>query len=221
MLAGPFRVVIGPGNRGAIDDLLGLIKDKVWIEIGVVVVAAIAGPETGVEIEIHQVGEPSDIGGPSHFTAGQIGKLIEVDRVSADRLQLGVDEGKVTFLGVSVVVDVLRHVAVKDLQRGDAERAAAVDLVLFGILGSSEFGVLLPQIDLQDFRGSQELQDGDVTPCYCGTFMAGFTQRRQTAAQDASAYGGGSSCDGAFFMNERRFEVPRIPGEKHKYERSY
>jgi hypothetical protein len=173
-----------------------LIKDKVWIEIGVVVVAAIAGPETGVDIEVHQVRKPSDLCGPDRFTAGQIGKLIEVDRVSADRLQVGVDEGKVALFGVSVVVDVLRHVDVKDLQRSHVERAAALDPVLFGILGSSEFGVLLPQIGLEDFRSSQELRDGDVTLCYCGTFVAGFTQRRQTAAQDASTYGGGSSCDG-------------------------
>jgi hypothetical protein len=189
-----------------------LIKDKVWIEIGVVVVAAIAGPETGVDIEIHQVGEPSDIGGPSRFTAWQIGKLIQVDRISADRLQLGVDEGKVTFLVVSVVVDVLRHVAVKDLQRSDAERAAAVDLVLFGILGSSEFGVLLPQIDLQDFHGSQELQDGDVTPCYCGTLWLVSPSAARPLLRMPAPTVAAAPATAPFFMNERRFEVPRIPG---------
>jgi hypothetical protein len=55
-----------------------LTKHKVGIEIGVVVVAAIASPETGVDVEIHRVGESSDIGHPGGFTAGQIGKLIEV-----------------------------------------------------------------------------------------------------------------------------------------------
>jgi hypothetical protein len=116
-----------------------------------------------VDIEIHQVGEPSDIGGSSRFTAGQIGKLIEVDRVSTDRFQVGVYEGKVALFVVSVVVAVLRHIAVKDLQRSHVERAAAVDPVRLAILGSSQFGVLLPLIGLEDFRGSQELQDGDVT----------------------------------------------------------
>jgi hypothetical protein len=94
MLAGPLRSSSVLGIAVRIDDVLGLTKHKVGIEIGVVVVAAIASPETGVHIEVHQVGEPTDICGPARLTAGQIGKLIEVDRVSSDRLQVGVDEGK-------------------------------------------------------------------------------------------------------------------------------
>ena len=76
--------------------------------------AAVASPETGIHVEVHQVGEPSDIGGAGRFAAGQIGELIEVDRISADRLQVRVDEGEVTLFVVSVVVDVLRHVAIEN-----------------------------------------------------------------------------------------------------------
>src|SRR5579863_3784198 len=62
-IGGAVQVIVGSGNCCTIDDVLGLTKYKVGIEIGVVVVAAIAGPEAGVDVEVHQIGEPSDVGG--------------------------------------------------------------------------------------------------------------------------------------------------------------
>src|SRR5580704_19093455 len=47
-IGGAVQVIIGSGNCGSIDDVLGLTKYEVGIKVGVVVVAAIAGPETGV-----------------------------------------------------------------------------------------------------------------------------------------------------------------------------
>ena len=47
-------------------------KVQSGIEIGVVVVAAVAGPETGVDIQIHQVGEASDSRAPVALLLGRV-----------------------------------------------------------------------------------------------------------------------------------------------------
>jgi hypothetical protein len=53
--------------------------------------------------------------------------------------------------------------AAEELQRSHVQRIAAVDSGDFVVLGSSELGVLLPQIRLNGFRRSQKPENGDVS----------------------------------------------------------
>src|SRR5258708_40049273 len=50
-------------------------------EIRVFAAAAVLRPPTGVHGELHQVSEPSDLLGACRFTAGQVAKAIQIDRI--------------------------------------------------------------------------------------------------------------------------------------------
>src|SRR5260370_42622349 len=59
-----------------------------------------------------------------------------------------------THFVVVVVRDVLRHVAIEVLRGRDVRGIAAVD--------AAELVVLLPEVGLDDLRGREKLQDGNV-----------------------------------------------------------
>jgi hypothetical protein len=74
----------------------GEAGDGVWenvAEVGVLRVAAVARPEAGVDRQLHQVGQPSDLLGAGRRAARQGAELVEVDGLLAVHLQVGVDEG--------------------------------------------------------------------------------------------------------------------------------
>src|SRR5439155_24750970 len=79
------------------------------------------------------------------------------------RIQIGVNECKMTDLIVSVVVDVLVHVLIQHRERLGVGRipGAAGD---FGVLDSAELVVLLPQIGFDDFCCRQESENVRVSP---------------------------------------------------------
>src|SRR5579863_602924 len=160
-VGGTFQVIVCSGNSGAVHDGLGLREGK-FGKIGVIGGAAVAGPEAGVDGEIHQVGEAAKVARARGFAAGQVGEWRKVNRLGADGFEVGVNESLVTQLVVGVVVNVLRHVAVENLQRSLVIGAAAADARLFGVLDSTEFGVLDPQIAFKNFRGRQKAEDGNV-----------------------------------------------------------
>ncbi len=64
---------------------------------------------------------------------------------------------------VSVVVDVLRHVAIQNRKGARVERVSTIDSRDFVVLGPSQFGVLNPQIGLDLLESIQKLQNRDVT----------------------------------------------------------
>src|SRR5256886_14955230 len=64
-------------------------------EVGVLRVAAVARPEAGVDGQLHQVREASDLLRAGGLAARQLAELVQVDCFRAVRLQVGVDEGGV------------------------------------------------------------------------------------------------------------------------------
>ena len=82
--------------------------------------AAVARVPTEVNIELQQVGQPSDILGASRLTAGQGSERIEIDRLFALRNRsTGVQESRVAQFIVGVIRDVLGHIAIEVAQGGD------------------------------------------------------------------------------------------------------
>jgi hypothetical protein len=151
-------------------------------------VFAIARPEAGVDGQLHQIREPSDLLRPCGLAAGQRAELVQVHGLLAVRLQVGVDEGGVGDLVVGVVVDVLIHVLVQHrhgLGVGWAA-AAAGDLT---VLDAGELVVLLPEIGLDELRCGQELENRGVAlgqPTSRTTFRTTFCERLRRLEQQAS-----------------------------------
>jgi hypothetical protein len=92
----------------------------------------------------------------SRRTAFYSAKLIKVNLLLAFRDQIGVDEGCVAELILGIVVDILRHVRIEVVQRRGVGRAPSRgEAGEFAILNSSEFGVLQPEIALDEFDRGQ------------------------------------------------------------------
>ena len=108
------RVSIGSGDRGVLShgQCGNGLRSRI-AEVGVLGAAAIARPPTGVDGELHQVGETSELIGSSGLAAGQGAEAIEVDGVGTLRFQVRVDEDFVAQLVFGVVMNVLRHIAVQ------------------------------------------------------------------------------------------------------------
>ena len=117
-------------------------------EVGVLG-AAVACIPAKVNIELQQVGQPSDILGACRLTTRQGSESIEIDRFFPLSNQVSIQESRMAQFVVSIVGDVLRHITVKVAECGDVGRIPALD--------SSQFVVLLPQISLDEFGCRGEL----------------------------------------------------------------
>src|SRR5215469_16180191 len=85
--------------------------------------AAVARPKTGIYCELREVCEPSSrLVCSSRLTAGQSSKLTEVDCLRALRFQVRFQKGGVADLIIGVVVDILGHVAIKNLKGAHIKR---------------------------------------------------------------------------------------------------
>src|SRR5579871_1760123 len=73
---------------------------KIWI----LRAAAIARPPTRVHSKLHQVGQAPDVLRAGRLTTRQRAEFIQVDRLSALRYQVGIDELFVAQLILSIVV---------------------------------------------------------------------------------------------------------------------
>src|SRR5882762_8012482 len=136
-------------------------------EVRVRGLAAVARPPDGVDRQLLQVGEAPFLGNPSDLTRGQNRKAAQVDLLCAFRLQVVVEKPVMTDLIVSVVADVLRHIAVeyqksRDVVWSEPAGKRQIDRREALISCSAEFGVLNPQVGLDLFQGAQERQDCDV-----------------------------------------------------------
>src|SRR5205814_2005442 len=69
-----------------------------------------------------------------------------------------------SHLVFGVVVDVLVHVAVELLESSDVGRTSSGEPREFVVLGSAEFGILQPEIGLDQLHRGEELEDGNVAP---------------------------------------------------------
>ena len=115
------RVGVGSGDGRMLTHVQTrdcLNKRRTGVEIRVRC-AAIARPKTGVYSELRKVCEPFKIlVRPCRRTARQSSKPAEVYGLGAFRLQVRFEKSCVTNLIIGIVVDVLRHVAIKNRERG-------------------------------------------------------------------------------------------------------
>jgi hypothetical protein len=173
-VVGRAEVVVAAGNRRMLTD--GEARDGLRegvAEVGVLRVAAIARPEAGVDGELHQVGEPSDLLGAGRLAAGQRAELVQIDCLRAVRAQVSVQEGEVAELVVGVVVDVLVHVLVQHRDSLGVGRVPG-SAGNFTVLDAGELVVLLPQIGLENLGRSQEPENRRVPPREPAVFVVGF-----------------------------------------------
>src|SRR5580704_14936086 len=124
------RVGIASGNRCMLTYVQTrdcLNERRAQVEIGVRN-AAVPRPKTGIHSELREVGEPLELLVCScRFTARQSSKRAEVNRFCTLRLQVRFQEGNVADLVVGIVVNILGHVAIKNLKSANMERIPTVD----------------------------------------------------------------------------------------------
>src|SRR5258708_21170496 len=160
--------------------------------------AAVARPPAGVDRQLLQVGEASLLGNSRDSTRGQNRKAAQVDLLCAFRLQVVVEKPVMTDLIVSVVADVLRHIAVeyqksRDVVWSEPAGKRQIDRREALISCSAEFGVLNPQISLDLLQSAQERQDCDIALCDRRAVPIPAKCRRG-ARQQRRAHGCGPRC---------------------------
>src|SRR6202035_3149114 len=107
-----------PGNSGVLS--LVQARNELWECRGEIriVRAPISRPRARVDGELHEIGQPADLGSAGRSAAWQAPELVQVDYRCTLRGQVGVDERLMADLIVGVVRDVLRHVAIEHAQSG-------------------------------------------------------------------------------------------------------
>jgi len=156
-------------------------------------------------------GQPSDILCPCGFAAWQCAKPIQVNRICSFLIQdTRLMKNFVSQLILGIVVDVLVHVAIKDLKRGGVEWTPGSSWD-FAILDSSEFVILLPQISLKDSRAAARNLRIAASP---GVRRPDFSSRPLLTARKADSQAARAPTTVAapvartpFFKNERRFAL--------------
>src|SRR5881398_1955828 len=139
----------------------------VWIKIWVMAVVAITGPPAGVDGELRKVSEPvsdqvriNSRRGAAHQSA----KRVEVYRIRSLGDQIRVEELVMSDLIIGVVMDVVYHFILNNLQGLSIVRiaTAAWDFV---ILDAAEFVVLDPKVRLEYLQRRWEPKQCRVSWC--------------------------------------------------------
>jgi len=161
-------VGIGAGNRRMLPNgqtWHGLRENETWIQVGIVVIVAIACPPAGIKRKLGQVGKSfPDQGGVNAggSAAHQGAKRIEICWICSLGDQVRVQEIVVSDLIIGVVVDVLSHVRIKNLNGLGVEWIAAAASG-FAVVDSAEFVVLDPKVGLEYLQRRWKPQQGCVT----------------------------------------------------------
>ena len=117
--------------------------------------AAIPDIETGIDVEMHEIGQTADVLSAGCAAALEVAEGIEVDRIGTFGFEIGIEKGGVTDFIERVAGDVLRPVPVEVLQGQ-----------LIWILGpagdATQFGILRPQIGFDQFGCGDETQNGNI-----------------------------------------------------------
>ena len=104
------EIGIGDRDGGAVVDGDGLRKCGAKVRVSR---AAIADEPTGVDVEVHEIGEPADVLRSRRTASLQREELVEVDRLCAFGLQVPVKEVGVADFVDRVAADVLRAIRVE------------------------------------------------------------------------------------------------------------
>lgn len=214
------QVFIGSGDGGVLVDgqrWNGLRELEAGIEVRIIGVVTVPGPEAGVDGELGEIGETPGLRNAGHF-AGRKGCeiFVEVDGTGALRFQIVFEERSVTEFIVGVVDDVLRHVAIQNLQPADIQRREAGGngvAILIGQVdrgnarragtdaGAAEFGVLFPQIGFNRLQRLEETKNrGIASREATGSFV--FPGQRGKSAAERTDARGGEPCGHRAFRKE-------------------
>src|SRR5438874_9576076 len=142
-----------------------LRKDMVCINIRVMPVIAIAGPPTGIDRKLRQVSEPTS--DPVRIDAGrgaahQRAKRIEICRRRSLGDQISVEELVMSSLIIGVVMDVVSHFILNNLQ-GLGIGWIAMAAWDFVVVDAAEFVVLNPKVGLEYFQSRWEAKECRVS----------------------------------------------------------
>src|SRR5205814_2430420 len=139
----------------------------VWNKIRVMTVVAIAGPPAGIDRKLRQVSEPTsdlvriDAGrGAAHQRA----KRIEICRRRSLGDQISVEELVMSSLIIGVVMDVVSHFILNNLQ-GLGIGWIAMAAWDFSVLDAAEFVVLDPKVGLDYFCRRCEPKQCRISRC--------------------------------------------------------
>jgi hypothetical protein len=109
-------------------------------EIGVFF-APIPSPPTGVDAQLHEICEASDLKGAWCCAARQIAEPVQIDWLVTLRFEVGTEKCYVAYFIIGVIRDVLRHVTIELLKGSDIGLTRST-----GRSDASELVILLPQV---------------------------------------------------------------------------
>src|SRR5262245_409113 len=135
-----------------------LREDMVWIKVRVVAVVAITGPPAGINEKSRQVGEPMSDHGPINSRRGathQSAKRVQICRRRSPGDQVRVEEPVMSDLIFGVVMDVVSHFILNNLQ-GLGIGWIAMAAWDFVVLDAAEFVVLNPKVSFEYLQSSWE-----------------------------------------------------------------
>src|SRR4051812_15923533 len=123
----------------------------VWIKIRVMAVVPITGPPAGIDLKLRQVGEPFSDLAPINSRRGtthQSAKPVQNCRSRSPGNQIRVEELVMSDLIISVVMDVVLHFILNNLQ-GVGVGFIAMAAWDFLVRDTAEFVVLNPKVGLE------------------------------------------------------------------------
>src|SRR3984957_18061589 len=156
------EIIVVPGNGSNFIESQGLRERSSEVRV---CRASIADEPTGVYVQLHQIGETSNILCAGRLAALESLELVEVDRVRAFGLQISVEKSGMTDFIDGVAGDVLRAIAVQ-VRQSDL---IIVQLLVGGyfngwiITDTTQFRVLCPKIAFDQLGCSQESENCDIT----------------------------------------------------------
>src|SRR3984885_8757803 len=184
------EIVVVSGNRGDVFKSNRLREGGAKIRIGG---AAVANVPTGIDSEIHEVGEAFDTRRSCRGASIQGAELIEIDRPGSPVLEIGVEEGCVTYFIQRVAADVLRAVGIQ-IREGKLvviQGRVRIGIYLNGLIvaDTTQFRILRPQVRFDQLGGCQKLENGDVSRA-----EGSDGRREQPASTEGAGAHHGCSC---------------------------
>ena len=102
---------------------------------------------------------------PVAVLPGKVTNSLEVDRLGASGLEIGIEEGRVAHFIQRVAGDILRAIGI-EVRQGDLIGVQQLVRVHFNgriIADAAQFRILRPKVRLDQFRGREESQDRNVS----------------------------------------------------------
>ena len=139
-----------------------LRENETGLQVGVTVTVSVPNPPTGVHSELREVRKAKLSAGSRGSAAGQGTKLFEADGTGPFGLKICIQKVLMGEFIVRVVVDVLRHITIKDLKSAGIGRISAAAWNFARVWNTAEFVVLNPEVRFENFGRGSESQHGCI-----------------------------------------------------------